>query len=409
MPIIVAQIFFIGAVGIAIFRTASAAGASVSSDIVFINVEAHSIAFSALYFWIIPVVILSSIIGVSQTEAAIPRILRRFQIDVDRLGLENGLQLPNDCLDDGQQRIFYGGIYSWQPQTSHESKKWWTTINVIPYLVVIMGTVTGVAISALVPPSGWNCRHNGEILILFAWLLSAQIDTWVGQLWPLNGNNKVESHERSQRKNQDKLFWSMVIKDFLATIATMGGIIATQVGIFNKCECYTLWGRTGLALPEMPDVAQTLFYRLHLAYPAIAFSCIGIQLILVPLYICIRYRDAVRTFVQRDDRKSNAKWLWNLLKKCRAYGAVIQPTLPRTYFRLSKGDRTGTVMVEEGSQHLTHTWSEEPEDIATGGDIVAETSAADDQSNSMDSRSRSRGVDSLDMRRRIPERTSATM
>ena len=325
MPIIVAQFFFIGAVGIAIFRTASAAGASASSDTVFINVEAHSIAFSALYFWIIPAVILSSIIGVSQTEAAIPRILRRFQTDIDRLELENALQLPNDCLDDSQRRIFYGGIYSWQPQTSLATKQWWTTINVIPYLVVTMATVTGMAISALVPPNGWDCRHNGEILIWFTWILSAQIDILLIRVWPLDEmiNKKMdkkneESHKKSQIKIQDKLFWSTIIKDFLATIATMGGVIATQVGIFNKCECYTRWGRTGLALPEMPEVAQTLFYRLQLAYPAFAFSCIGIQLILVPLFICVRYKDALRTFVQRDDRKSNAKWVWKFVKKYRA-------------------------------------------------------------------------------------------
>lgn len=289
LPIIVAQAFFIGAIGAAIFRTASAAGASASSDTTFINVEAHSIAFSAQYFWIIPAVFLGSIIGVSQTEAAIPRILRRFQVDIKRLGLPRSVNLPNDCLDDKAKRIFHGGVYSWQPQKCHTSRD-----NLLAYLVVIVGTATGMAVSALVPPDGWDCRHNGEIFILLAWLLSAQADVFLCYLWPLT------------EYNQTKHFWTTGIKDLLFTIATMGGIIATQVGVFNRCSCYTLWGRTGLALPEMPDIAETLFYRVNMTYPAITFTSIGIELIVVPSFICIRYRDALRTFVQRDDRMSNA-------------------------------------------------------------------------------------------------------
>ena len=115
LPIAVAQSFFIGAVGIAIGRTSSAAKRSATSDTVFINIEAHSIAFSALYFWIIPAVFLSSVIGVSQTKAAIPRILRRFQVDLDRESAPGEVILPNHCLDNSQQRVVQGGVYSWQP------------------------------------------------------------------------------------------------------------------------------------------------------------------------------------------------------------------------------------------------------------------------------------------------------
>ena len=128
LPIIVAQTFFIAAIGIAMFRTASAAGYGALSGTVFINVEAHSIAFSALYFWIIPAVFLSAVIGVSQTEAAIPRILRRFQVDLNRLESPVGGQLPNDCLEKEEKRVFFGGVYSWQP-----SKRQVATF-LLPYL-----------------------------------------------------------------------------------------------------------------------------------------------------------------------------------------------------------------------------------------------------------------------------------
>ena len=356
--------------------------------------EAHSIAFSALYFWIVPAVFLSSVIGVSQTEAAIPRILSNLQDDVDRLNLPNRVSLPNGCLDNNQRnhqkRIFHGGIYSWRTSNRPPSGTYLTYHDLLPYLVVIMGTATGITVSALVPPDGWDCRHMGEIFIFIAWVLSALVDILLNRRWP-----------SSEEKNQSKLFWITGIKDLLITTLTMGCVIATQIGIFNRCSCYTLWGRTGLALPEMPEVSEVLFHRLNTAYPAITFTSISVELIVVPLFICIRYRDALRTFVQRDDGKSNAVWLWKLLKTYRTSKAGLQRILPRRVFGLSKAKRTDTLIVEEGPlgnsyemQHLTHTYSEEPERIFTENGSAAATPVADGQSEPIDSTSQSSGLDS---------------
>ena len=421
LPIVVAQIFFIGAVAIAIFRTAAAAGNRALSDTVFINVEAHSIAFSALYFWIIPAVFLSSVIGVSQTEAAIPRILRRFQIDLDRLPLPKPVLMPNDCLkdlEDDQTRIFQGGIYSWQPfkrqwkdplfskrprtirpmsrapsryqplnqdlaatslgvttstvetsslADSSRPHLSYVSHTLLPYAILILGTVTGMAVSALVPPDGFNCRHFGQILICIAWILSAQADRLLNSRWALS-SNKLRT-----------LFWVTAVKDLLMTVATMGGIIATQVGVFNRCVCYTNWGRTGVALPEQPDIAETLFRRLNTVYPAIAFTSIGLNLVFVPLYLWIYYRDALRVFVQRDDRRSNAAWFWKTHRKLQALRISFRALLSRLRWGRSKPQRAGTrgSAAErgdaDGSQELptlTHAVSTEPEDIsasAAGG------------------------------------------
>lgn len=410
LPIIVAQVFFIGAVGIAIFRTAAAAGANASSDTIFINVEAHSIAYSAQYFWIIPAVFLGSIIGVSQTEAAIPRILRRFQVDIERLEIPS-VRLPNECLNDNSKRVFHGGIYSWQPQKRRPSRKS-MTCHYLSYLVVILGTATGMLVSAFVPPDGWDCRHVGQILILVAWLLSARIDVMLHHLWP-------------NKDDQRKLFWTTGTKDLLTTMATMGGVITTQLGVFNRCSCYTQWGRTGLALPEMPDVAETLFHRLNTIYPAITFTSIGLELILVPLFICCQHMDALRTFVQRDDRKSNAAWLWKILKEIRALTTGTRRSLPRSLFRSSKANRADTLTVEEGAtdeseelQPLAQTLSEEPSSIIVEDGSASGASMANIHPEPMDSVSQSSGVDppsrtgtdlslGSDSRRRNTERQSS--
>ena len=131
-----------------------------------------------------------------------------------------------------------------------------------------------------------------------AWILSAQADHLIHYCHPVS-SGRLKT-----------LFWITGFKDLVATIVTMGGIIVTQVGVFNRCACYTNGGRVGLTLPERPDVAATLSRRLKTLYPAFTFSCIGIELLLIPLFICYQNLDALRVFTQRDDRKSNAAWFW---------------------------------------------------------------------------------------------------
>ena len=169
----------------------------------------------------------------------------------------------------------------------------------LPHIILLLGTVSGITISGLVPPDGIDCRHIAQIGILIIWLVSAELDIYLQKIFPLTGDRA-------------RLFWYTYIKDFIATTTTMGAIIATQLGIFNRCACYTRWGSTGLALPEMPDVAAILSYRLGTAYPAITFSSIGLELLIVPVAIWLWYADAVRVFTQRDDGGSNGSWLWSL-------------------------------------------------------------------------------------------------
>jgi len=342
LPIIVAQFFFIGAVAIALFRTIASAGDNAQGDTLYDKLQAHSIALSAQYFWIIPAVFLSSIIGVSQTEAAIPRILRRFQGDLDRLdlprdhqGQPQNVQMPNDCPEDVQRRILQGGVYSWQPSSSIANMSQPRPADknhaLLPYPILLLGTITAVLLSALVPPDGFNCRHAGEISICAAWILSALVDHLLNRLWPVGSNNSIV------------LLWITIVKDFLVTCATMVGVVVMQIGVFNRCSCYTRWGRVGLTLLERPDVAATLIHRLNTVYPAITFTSIGIELVIVPLYLCIRYRDALRVFVQRDDRRSNAPvWLRKAYSKLQATQERLLELSSHLRFGRSKLQRAGT-------------------------------------------------------------------
>lgn len=412
-------------------RTASAA--TISSDTVHINVEAHSIAISALYFWIIPAVILSSIIGVSQTEASIPRILRRIQHkpplphpekfaeviacvnDDRRMAKENLAELSN-CLDDHEmrenklakinesldhdrtktidelierykslasrseaiekvielneslddrRRISHGGIYSWQPfrwqreisdnaqtvtaldqgeqtQRSRDGPESqglilaghvdgssfasgnWKRHALPAYLIVILGTITGMIISGLVPPDGSDCRNVAELLTCMAWILSAWLDTRFSYMIPLGDTSQKSKNqgpegtsEKTLEYRQKLLFRWTLTKDVLISIATLGGVIAVQVGVLNRCSCYTMWGFDGLALREMPIVYEKLRHRLSTWYPGLAFTCIGIELLIIPALIYRQYPDAFRVYLQRDDGKPNLKWLQTSLRRLR--------------------------------------------------------------------------------------------
>lgn len=319
-PIVVALTFFVGSIGVAFGRTASAA--STSSTTIFVNVEVHSIAFSALYFWVIPAVFLSSVIGVSQTENAIPRILHRFQIDLDRLEFESDIRLPANrqhkcgkhcpikCVECCQRRKFYGGIYSWQPAKWHSRAREPLVMRItlptaLSIMIVVAATASGFWMSYLVPPEGWSCRHRGELPVLAAWLASVMFDRALASSLPFTGNHNTW------------YFRLTFIKDVLMTAVTFGIVIVVQVGIFNRCECYTRWGRTGLALPETPAIQEILDRRLLGAYLGYAVSGIVFQVIVVPVLIHCKYGDAIRVFTQRDDGRSNIEWLgcWQCIRR----------------------------------------------------------------------------------------------
>lgn len=268
----------------------------------------HSLAFSALYFWILPAVFLSSIIGVSQTQNAVPRILKRLQTGFNHELPNSEIVFPNHVFDEEQIRLVSGGIYSWQPEHGgvNELKHVRALLrrNLLPLMIVIAGTLTAWLVSGLVPPDGWEPRLCSQAMILLTWLLSFLL-TCI-----------LKCKTSSSSYNNKGRFWLTTFKDLLVTIATVGGIIVTQVGILNRCDSYSPWDRGPLALPCQPDTLAVIDYRLRTVYPAIVFTSIGLQMFVVPIIIAIWYRHALLVFLQRDDGKSSPLWFleWRWLK-----------------------------------------------------------------------------------------------
>ena len=160
---------------------------------------------------------------------------------------------------------------------------------------MLTGASASFAISLLVPPDGFDCRHLGEFSIVAIWVGSAVLNRLLIRWFPVKGN-----------QTNHTLFWLTWAKDFSATLLTMGGIIITQVGILNRPVCWTQWGRQGLALPQAESVSRILHARLQGWYPGITVGVIPVHSLVIPLWVWWRYCGALRVFMQRDDGTSNA-------------------------------------------------------------------------------------------------------
>jgi hypothetical protein len=321
LPVIIAQAFFIGSVVIAIVRTIGLAEGT--NPQTYIDIETYSIGFTALYFWVISTVTLTSVIGTSQTANAIPDTLADFRRNLVNRGFQQGeSDLPKDL--DTEERYRRGGIYSWQcdgapkdvfdnttvhlqrrisPIDSRARRRsstqvvlqqsWPWLCTFLPLLNISVGTIIGMVLTSLVPPDGWSCRSIAELAIFGVWIFSYPLT-----LIPMRGHHR-------------RRFWFTFAKDFIAMAATLGVVIATQIGIFNKCSCYAN-SDTGLALPQMPVVQTILQNRLKQEYPVLTVMGIVAQLVVFPGIVLWRYYSSVRVFLQRDDGRSNLQWLYNI-------------------------------------------------------------------------------------------------
>jgi hypothetical protein len=239
--------------------------------------------------------------------------LSRFQTGLDYELRKQGIILPGDVLNQARRRVANGGVYSWLPATPEENKV--ATRNETPgesgwlltslestgaaILIVILGTLTAMLISGFVPPEGWEPRHCAQASILATWFISFGFTCLIKHLSSSHPTNEVGVRVR---------FWLTFTKDLLATIATMGGIVVTQFGVFHRCDSYTRWGRTGLNLPAMPEVAAKLEHHIRVTYPAITFTSICIHMFIITGVIAYKYRHALQVFLQRDDDTASSRW-----------------------------------------------------------------------------------------------------
>ena len=228
-------------------------------------------------------------------------------------------------------RIWKGGIYSWQPESGWfpayranqnarkevENDENRTTFNeqaqeillqtwphLVPYTSFAAAILTGMGVSFAVPPLGWSCRSQGELIIATIWISSyllSVLNRFIFNREALFGFTFVKDTMAK------KLFVITFVKDLLAFLGTMAMVTAIQFGIYNSSRCYTKYGTEGLALPQQDATNHTLQAGLGVggSYTVIVTFGVLVQLVIIPMLLLWRYYAAFRVFLQRDNGTSN--------------------------------------------------------------------------------------------------------
>jgi hypothetical protein len=342
LPILYGLFLFIQAFAFAFFNTNQSDKASLQyPNGKLINIEAHSIAFSALLLWIIPAVYFSSIIGVSQMDEEIPRKLEHFQKQLKNLQAQSRLRsaessqslstlakFPSDLsaipeelrLDDYKNqdsntakreiaRLKYPSwletraIYSCQPALLWENRLLdgrplislctKTACQVISWLLVTSSFAIAIGISYTVPPHGNICRPRWQIAALFAWVGSWVLDFAILR-WRLKGYD----------------YWFLYVKDLIAGSFIVALILGVQGGILNRCSCYSDPKDGTIKNPLDPLVGQPLNNLFNHEWLGVTVAGIAIQVV-VSAVISWWFIAAFRVYLQRNDGKSNFYPLWS--------------------------------------------------------------------------------------------------
>jgi hypothetical protein len=288
-----------------------------------IPIEVHSVAFSELFLWLIYAIFLSAVIGVSQTELEIPRQLnqarRRLQESnwlitelptrVERSEVRYNLfttksiprkDIPSSRKElDYKMRILSGGMYHCRPalhmQESDITLRTKVQFIATAFVIVVLAVVPASVMSSLVPPlNAFGTRNACQVGIFGFWLISAAFDLGLARF-----------------TTKDSLpYKAMFAKDMVFILCVIFIILATQIGILNSCKSWTNWGKGPLVIPQLPPYADIIYQRIGQGGAWLVTTWLGIvaQLVLCT-WTAAYYLPAFRVYLQRDDGKSNLRWL----------------------------------------------------------------------------------------------------
>lgn len=293
LPITVALLIFNGSFGLAYGRTVSLPEGPNN----WIPIELHSIAFSASFLWLTETVLLSALIGVPQTEASVPSILKIESAVPPAINLVAAGALPSfrpDMWRRGNRRLQSLTVSRWRVL----ALTWVATV------LVASGTFVAWAISYTIPPQRFGCRHTAQGAILSLWVANLVVGICLSCI------------EMSPKKR----FVLTYTKDAVSSLVVIFLVIITQWGVFNRSVCW-VGDEGGIQLPQAPSVNANIRSRINVEYPCIIFGGIAFRFLACKL-IATYYRHAIRVFVQRDDGESNVRRLSTCRSRAPRYGRL---------------------------------------------------------------------------------------
>jgi hypothetical protein len=243
-----------------------------------LNPSGGKLAPAMFLSWLLPVTLISNVVGQFNSSSDCLQIILRFKDKVETL------RHADDCSEIRPIRLAWvvhldninweehldslawsGGIYSFRlhnrlPKTKQRhSLGLLMCISSLPVLISFI-TAFGVLYS---PPTYFSCRHLMIIFAFFGWLVSPII-TW--------------SIARSKFFPNDKArFYGVLVKDAIIGAPTLALLIASSCGLFNNCYCWS----GALTLHHMAAVvlAPTYQFQLndHLIYPVVVSISLFLQ------------------------------------------------------------------------------------------------------------------------------------
>lgn len=308
-----------------------------------LNRAPHNIAFGTLFFWLPFVVLLTALVGGSQTSHMIPRVLENFResfeqshskprddhpnstheensasVSVSTAVLSQSLgKYETDSFPDISSELYrrwnYGGIPVWQirkfedlraPRDEGPSHLLFAIIGMtLSLLLVTIPTGCAMAVSWLTPTEGFGCRAITQLSFLIMWVVSAMVD-WILFLWAhtLPATHQAEGEATiSSRERYMRIYQITFMKDTFFTAGTIVTLTWTALGVFNKCECWCKWPSSSgfISFPQDEFIFRIIEDSLRTLFPIVVTCALGSQLIIF-LGVWVYFRDGYRVLKQQD-------------------------------------------------------------------------------------------------------------
>ena len=255
-----------------------------------LNRTPHNIAFGALFFWLPFVVLLTAVVGGSQTSHLVGRVLEDFRKDYEEhhgailrdAGAVDELVFPTfpNIPSRKSERWSCGGLPVWQaekirdlthlPDDSRQRHTQFAVLAIgLSMTVVAIPTGCAMAISWLTPTEGFGCRGITQLAFFVMWVLSAMVDAGLAEYARPSTSTAEDKTNATSRYQQ--IYWITFVKDFIIMVTTVVLLTFTALGIFNNCECWCKWPpSTGyISFPQDDAVFSLIKHRLQTTYLAI--------------------------------------------------------------------------------------------------------------------------------------------
>lgn len=284
-----------------------------------LNRAPHNIAFGVLFFWLPIAVMMTAWIGGSQTPHLVPRELENFALDVREL-FEG--QIPNYPIDNDHDMQKYfpaihsggnwarGGLPVWQickfsDRFSTPARRWRFRFfgGGLSILAVALPTACAMSISWLTPSDGFGCRSTTQLGFFLVWLSSAACDRALLMSKDVLFRGSHLDREKRLIMQLERIYWITFVKDLAIMVGTVTTLTYTALGVFNKCDCWSMWlpfnSVRYISFAQEPYVFQLIKYRLTYVFSSITLGAVLVQVIIF-FVVMLWFWDGYTVLKQRD-------------------------------------------------------------------------------------------------------------